>query len=74
MIGSCRVAMKMFLIILVLLFTWTSVVASPVAATAYGQKRDEARKKKDPPGPPVVKDKGKGDKPKEPPKRGKKPD
>lgn len=66
--------MKMFLIILVLLFSWTNVVASPVAATAYDQKRDEEKKKKDPAGPPVVKDKGKDAKPKEPPKRGKKPD
>lgn len=65
---------KMFLIVLVLLFSWTSVGASPVAATSYGQKRNEEHRKKDPPGPPVVKDKGKNDKPKEPPKRGKKPD
>lgn len=66
--------MKVFLIILMALFSWTTVVASPVTATAYIQKRDGERGKKDPPGPPVVKDKGKDSKPKQPPKRGKKPD
>jgi hypothetical protein len=66
--------MKLFLIILIALFSWTTVVASPVTATVYSQKRDGERGKKDPPGPPVVKDKQKDSKPKEPPKRGKKPD
>ena len=71
-----EVVMKVFLIILIALFSWTSVVALPVTATAYIQKRDGERGKKDPPGPPVVKDKGKGkaDRPKEQPKRGKRPD
>jgi hypothetical protein len=69
--------MKMLLIIVVLLFSWTSVAAveaSPVTGTAYVQKRDDEQRKKDRPGPPVVKDKGKDSKPKEPPKRGKKRD
>jgi hypothetical protein len=33
------------------------------------QKKDKDERKKDPPGPPVIKDKGKTEKPKEPPPR-----
>lgn len=69
-----EVVMKVFLIILVLLYGGTSVVASPVASTAYDQKRKDDKGKKSTPGPPVVRDKGKDDKHKDPPKRGKKPD
>jgi hypothetical protein len=46
--------------------------------SAYAQKKDDKRhddrRHKDPVGPPVVRDKGpKGEKPKEPPRKGKRP-
>jgi hypothetical protein len=62
---------KVGLIILVLLFSWSSVAASPFPSISDDHKKNE-QKKKDPPGPPVVKSKGK-EAPKEPPKRDKKP-
>jgi hypothetical protein len=65
---------RILLVILISLFTWTSVGASPFASIVADQKKDEHQKKKDPPGPPVVKDKGKDARPKDPPKRDKKPD
>jgi hypothetical protein len=64
---------KVLLAILIALFTANAVAASPGLSVYYDQRKDEQRKK-DPPGPPVVKDKGKEHKPKEPPpKRDRKP-
>lgn len=64
---------KVFLAIMLALFGVTALGTMPSdAVVVYAQKRGED-KKKDPPGPPVVKDKGRDSKPKEPPKRDKKP-
>jgi hypothetical protein len=64
---------KVLLAILIALFTANAVVAFPAVSLTDDQRKDEQRKK-DPPGPPVVKDKGKEHKPKEPPpKRDRKP-
>jgi len=65
---------KFFLIITMSLFGIAAVGTVPCAeSVVFAQKRDRDEKKKDPPGPPVVKDKGKTEKPKEPPPKGKKP-
>ena len=64
---------KVVLALVLALFGVTTVGTIPAHASAiYAQKRGED-KKKDPPGPPVVKDKGQDQKPKESPKRDKKP-
>jgi hypothetical protein len=66
---------KVLLAILTALFTANAVVASPAVSLTYDQRKDDRQKKKDPPGPPVVKDKGNENKPKEPPrKKDRKPD
>lgn len=68
---------KVGLAITLALFGATAVVAvpaDPVPAAAYDQKRDDDRKRKDPPGPPIVKDKRGDQKPKDPPKKDKKPE
>ena len=58
---------KVFLLIAMVLFGASTVGASPLLYdSAYEQKKGED-KKKDPPGPPVVRDKGKDEKPKDPP-------
>ena len=57
---------KVLLAISIALFTAQAVVASPAVPLTYDQRKDDQRKK-DPPGPPVVKDKGRENKPKEPP-------
>lgn len=46
-------------------------LSSGHSGTVYAQKKED-RQKKDPVGPPVVKDKGKGERPKDPPKKDKK--
>ena len=70
---------KLFLIVTLSLFGATSMVtAPPWGSVAFAQKKDKDDKK-NPPGPPVIRDKGnrdKGnqDKPKEPPpKKDRKP-
>ena len=77
---------KLVLYIVISLFGSTAVVAMPVARAddykyeAYEQKKGEGKKdrpdRKDPAGPPTVRDKGKGgdDKPKDKPPKGKRPD
>ena len=50
-----------------------AVGTQPGGTVAFAQKRDKEEKKKDPPGPPVIKDKGRTEKPKEPPRKDKKP-
>jgi uncharacterized alpha/beta hydrolase family protein len=68
---------KVFLSIIIALFSITAVGVLPVEhSIAYAQKKGEDRPKKEPPGPPVVKDKEpKGDdRPKERPPKNKKPD
>lgn len=63
---------KFFLIVTLSLFGATAVVTvPPVGSVAFAQKKDKDDKK--PAGPPVIKDKGGHDKPKEPPKKDKKP-
>ena len=60
---------KVFLIVILSLFGVTAVATAPLGATvALAQKKDKDDKK-NPPGPPVIKDKGSQDKPKEPPPR-----
>jgi hypothetical protein len=64
---------KVVLAISLAIFSVTAIDASPMPASlAYAQKGED-KKKKDPPGPPIVKDKGQDSKPKEPSK-GKKPE
>lgn len=59
---------KFVLVITISLVGVVAVGTNPVSTSvAFAQKRDKEQKKKDPPGPPVVKDKGKSEKPKEPP-------
>ena len=64
---------KVLLIIAITIFGAGAVGASPKPfMVVYDQKKED--RKKDPPGPPVVKEK-KDERPKDaPPKRGKKPD
>jgi len=63
---------KVVLAISLAIFSVTAVGTLPThSSIAYAQKSDD-KKKKDPPGPPIVKDKGQ-DKPKDSPK-GKKPE
>jgi hypothetical protein len=63
---------KVVLAITLAIFSVTAIDAFPTPdSLAYAQKGED-KKKKDPPGPPIVKDKGQ-DKPKEPHK-GKKPE
>ncbi|MFY9554758.1 MAG: hypothetical protein WAV20_09280 [Blastocatellia bacterium] len=65
---------KVVLIITLSLFGVTAGFSTPGnPSVALAQKRDKDDKKKDPPGPPVIKDKGRRDQPKEPPKKDKKP-
>ena len=65
---------KVFLAIMLALFAMTHVGAETLSAEAiYVQKKNDD-KKKNPPGPPVVRDKGHDQRPKEPPKKGKKPE
>jgi hypothetical protein len=70
---------KLFLAILISVFGITALGTLPAdCSVVYAQKKDKGDKKKDPPGPPVVREKPKekkDDKPKDDkPKRGKKPD
>lgn len=69
---------KFFLYILIALFSVTAVGALPTgqASVAYAQKKGEDKPKKDPPGPPVVKDKEpkRDERPKDRPAKGKRPD
>ena len=61
---------KLTLIITLSLFGIIAVGPCPGGATlVLAQKKDKDERKKDPPGPPVIKDKGKTEKPKEPPPR-----
>lgn len=61
---------KVFLMITLSIFGATAMVGSPGSdSIVFAQKKDKDEKKKDPPGPPVIRDKGKQDKPKEPPPR-----
>ena len=64
---------KAFLILTLSLFGATTVITAPPAGyVAMAQKKDKDEKR-NPPGPPVVKDKGNREKPKEPPKKEKRP-
>jgi hypothetical protein len=64
---------KVVLAISLAIFSMTAIGTLPThASSAYGQKGED-KKKKDPPGPPIVKDKRPDQKPKEPSK-GKKPE
>jgi hypothetical protein len=65
---------RLILIVTLSLFGATTLaVAHPSASVAFAQKKNK-EEKKDPPGPPVIKDKGSRDKPKAPPpKKEKKP-
>lgn len=65
---------KVFLIVTLSLFGVTTVItAPPSGSVALAQKKGKDEKK-NPPGPPVIRDKGSKDKPKEPPpKKEKKP-
>jgi hypothetical protein len=69
---------KAFLIITLSLFGATTVFSAPPSGSvpsgsvALAQKRDKDEKK-NPPGPPVIKDKGSREKPKEPPKKERRP-
>lgn len=60
--------MKKFVLIITLsIFGATAVVTAPLSGSvAFAQKKDKDEKK-NPPGPPVIKDKGNQDKSKEPP-------
>jgi hypothetical protein len=62
---------KVVLAITLALWGATAVVAVPAVSVpaAYDQRRDDDRKRKDPPGPPIVKDKKGDQKPKDPPKK-----
>lgn len=63
---------KVVLAIVLAIFSVTAIGTLPTQYSfAYAQKNDD-KKKKDPPGPPIVKDKGQ-DKPKDSPK-GKRPE
>ena len=65
---------KVVLAITLALFGVTALGALPSdAVMVYAQKKGEDTKK-DPPGPPVVRDKGRDQKPKDPPKRDKRPE
>lgn len=65
---------KAFLIITLALFGVTSSVITPGSGSVvFAQKKDKDEKKKDPPGPPVIRDKEKHEKPKEAPRKDKKP-
>ena len=65
---------KVVLAITLALFGVTAIGTLPSdAVMVYAQKKGED-KKKDPPGPPVVRDKGRDQKPKDPPKRDKRPE
>ncbi|PYT03012.1 MAG: hypothetical protein DMF60_19660 [Acidobacteria bacterium] len=65
---------KVFLIITLSLFGMTASVTSPGSGSVVlAQKKDKDEKKKDPPGPPVIRDKEKHERPKEPPRKDKKP-
>jgi hypothetical protein len=64
---------KVFLIVTLSLFGVTAVFTAPPGSVAFAQRK-EKDDKKNPPGPPVIKDKGSHDKPKEPPpKKDRKP-
>jgi hypothetical protein len=66
---------KVLIAIILALFSVTAIGTSTTPAlSAYAQKKDD--KKKDPPGPPIVRDKGPrgDDRPKDRPKKDKKPD
>jgi hypothetical protein len=66
---------RLFLAITLALFSVTNLNVTQVnAASAYEQKKGDDNKKKDPPGPPVVKDKGHDQRPKEPPKKNRRPE
>ncbi|MEK6322065.1 MAG: hypothetical protein AABN33_10310 [Acidobacteriota bacterium] len=66
---------KVFLIITLSLFGVTASVMIPSSGSVvFAQKKDRDEKKKDPPGPPVIRDKERKEKPKEPPpKKDRKP-
>jgi len=65
---------KAFLLITITLFGMTASVPTPGSGSViFAQKKDKDEKKKDPPGPPVIRDKEKQEKPKEPPKKDKRP-
>ncbi|MGH9428204.1 MAG: hypothetical protein ACRD2L_18115 [Terriglobia bacterium] len=65
---------KLFLIVTLSIFGAAAMVTAPLCGSvAFAQKKDKDEKK-NPPGPPVIKDKGSQDKPKEPPpKKDRKP-
>lgn len=65
---------KAFLIITLSLFGMTASMPTPGnGSVVLAQRKDKDEKKKDPPGPPVVRDKGKQEKHKDPPRKDKRP-
>lgn len=60
---------KVVLIVTMSLFGFTAVISAPPAGSiVLAQKKDKGDKK-NPPGPPVIRNKGSQEKPKEPPPR-----
>jgi hypothetical protein len=60
---------RVFLIITLAVFGATAVITPAGGPSVAFAQRKEKDEKKNPPGPPVVRDKGKQEKPKEPPPR-----
>lgn len=68
---------KFFLCVVIALFSVTAFGSFPTdTAVVYAQKKgeDKGKDKKNPPGPPIVKDKGQPKPPKDKPKDKKRPD
>lgn len=65
---------RVFLAITLALFALMNAGAAPLSeAVIYAQKKGED-KRKEPSGPPVVRNKGQDSRPKDPPKKGKRPE
>lgn len=64
---------KILLLMMIAVFGAGATFASPLQYDSAYEQRKGGDKKKDPPGPPVVRDKGKGEKPKDPPPKKKRP-
>jgi hypothetical protein len=65
---------KVILIVTLTLFGVNTMIWAPPSGSVVLAQRKDKDDKKNPPGPPVIKDKGRQDKPKEPPpKRDRRP-
>ncbi len=65
---------KAFLIVAMSVFGLTaSLPVTGGSSVVFAQKKDRDEKKKNPPGPPVIRDKDKREKSKEPPRKDKRP-